>query len=268
MVHLETHQFGPWAIVTGASSGIGKEFARQLAADHFNLVLVARRIPLLNELAQQLTGDFGIQTRVIGADLSDEKAIDTIAAQTKDLDVGLLISNAGSGLPNDFLKTKMDDLNRIIRLNIQAHLDLIQHFGPKMVQRGRGGVVLLSAFGAAQGIPYMANDSATKAYVLSLGEALHEEFQKSGVHVSVILPGGVKTPVVGKLGIDSKSMPIKPITVEQCVRESLAALKANRVTLIPGRIFRIIAALMPSSMMTKMNGRMLGKAVAAKSANG
>ena len=266
MTHIDKHKFGPWAIVTGASSGIGKEFARQLAASGLNLILAARRLPLLEELGRQLEKEFGVQYRAVGVDLTEDDFLETLAEATRDLDVGLLISNAGAGIPGEFLTLERSALLRIVRLNIIAHLDLAQHFGQRLATRGRGGVLLVSAMGAAQGIPYMANDSGTKAYVLSLGEALHVEFQKLGLHVTVLLPGPTDTPVLAEFGFDADTMPIKPMSVEQCVAEGLAALNANRATHITGRMFRIMDALTPRSVMTRMNGKMLAKAVAGKRA--
>jgi len=266
MTHIDKHKFGPWAIVTGASSGIGKEFARQLAASGLNLILAARRLPLLEELGRQLEKEFGVQYRAVGVDLTEDDFLETLAEATRDLDVGLLISNAGAGIPGEFLTLERSALLRIVRLNIIAHLDLAQHFGQRLATRGRGGVLLVSAMGAAQGIPYMANDSGTKAYVLGLGEALHVEFQKLGLHVTVLLPGPTDTPVLAEFGFDADTMPIKPMSVEQCVAEGLAALNANRATHITGRMFRIMDALTPRSVMTRMNGKMLAKAVAGKRA--
>jgi short-subunit dehydrogenase len=266
MTHVDKHKFGPWAIVTGASSGIGKEFARQLAASGLNLILAARRLPLLEELGRQLEKEFGVQYRAVGVDLTEDDFLETLAEATRDLDVGLLISNAGAGIPGEFLALERSALLRIVRLNIIAHLDLAQHFGQRLATRGRGGVLLVSAMGAAQGIPYMANDSGTKAYVLSLGEALHVEFQKLGLNVTVLLPGPTDTPVLAEFGFDADTMPIKPMSVEKCVAEGLAALNANRASHITGRMFRIMDALTPRSVMTRINGKMLAKAVAAKRA--
>jgi hypothetical protein len=265
MTSIDKHKFGPWALVTGASSGIGAEFARQLAAGGLNVVLIARRLALLEELGHQLAEQYGIAYRAIAADLSKDNVFEErIAEATQGIDIGLLVSNVGAGNPSDFLSASLDDLHAIVQLNIAAHLNLIHHFAPKLVQRGRGGVLLVSALGAAQGLPYMANDGATKAYVLSLGEALHIEFEKLGINVTVILPGGVETPVISNLGINAKSMPIKPISVEQCVSESLAALTRNRPIHIPGRMFRAMAALTPHTVMTRMYGSMLAKAIVAK----
>jgi short-subunit dehydrogenase len=266
MRHVDTRTFGPWAIVTGASSGIGKEFARQLAANGLNVVLLARRLPLLEALGRQLENEFGVQYRAVGVDLAEDDFLETIEAATHDLDVGLLISNAGAGIPGEFLSLERGALLRIVRLNIIAHLDLAHHFGRRLATRGRGGMLLVSAMGAAQGIPYMANDSGTKAFVLSLGEALHVEFEKLGLHVTVLLPSPTDTPVLTEFGLDAKAMPMKPMSAQQCVDEGLAALGANRATHITGRMFRILTALTPRSVMTRMNGTMLAKAVAAKRA--
>jgi short-subunit dehydrogenase len=221
---------------------------------------------LLEELGRQLENEFGVQYRAIGVDLTEDDFLEKIEAATRDLDIGLLISNAGAGIPGEFLTLERGALLRIVRLNIIAHLDLAHHFGQRLAQRGRGGVLLVSAMGATQGIPYMANDSGTKAYVLSLGEALHIEFQKLGLHVTVLLPSPTDTPVLAEFGVDVDTMPMKPMSVKQCVDEGLAALNANRATHITGRIFRILAALTPRSIMTKRNGKMLAKAVAAKRA--
>jgi uncharacterized protein len=264
MIHIDKRKFGPWAIVTGASSGIGKEFARQLAASGLNLVLVARRLPLLEDLGRQLKKEYGVHYRAVEVDLTEDDFLEKIEAATQDLDIGLLISNAGAGIPGEFLTLERSVLLGIVRLNIIAHLDLAHHFGQRLATRGRGGVLLVSAMGAAQGIPYMANDSGTKAFVLSLGEALHVEFQKLGLHVSVLLPSPTNTPVLAEFGFDVDTMPMKPMSVEQCVGEGLAALNANRATHITGRMFRILAALTPRSVMTRMNGNMLAKAIAAK----
>lgn len=264
MTRMDRERFGPWAVVTGASSGIGKEFARQLAANGLNLVLVARRVARLEEVGRELAQAFGIAYRAVAVDLTKPDFLDTIEAATGDLDVGLLVSNAGAGHPGAFLTLEVGDLLSLAQLNALAHLRLSHHFGRRLAQRERGGVLLVSALGAGEGLPYMANDGAAKAYVLSLGEALHVELQPFGIHVTVLLPGGVETPVLAKLGLDTGSLPMRPLSVEQCVTEGLAALNANRAIHIPGRLFRIMARLSPRSMMTRMNGIMLAKAVARK----
>jgi uncharacterized protein len=266
ITRIDKVKFGPWAVVTGASSGIGKEFARQLAANGINVVLVARRLALLESLGQQLATEFAVSYRAVGLDLSDTDFLPQLAQVTHDLDVGLVVSNAGTGHPGEFLSIDPGILHEVARLNILAHLSLARHYGPLLAQRGRGGLLLVSAMGAAQGIPYMANDSATKAYVLTLGETLNVEFKKHGVNVTVLLPGPTETPVFAILGFDADRMPMRPMTVEQCVSEALTALKANRPSHITGTLFRIMSSLMPRKLFRTVNGAMIKRALDGKRA--
>ena len=178
---IDKKRFGPWALVTGASSGIGREFARQLAASGLNVVLVARRERLLDEVGQGLAKDFNVQYRTVVADLSQEGFLDKLAEATNDLDIGLVVSNAGTGNPGEFLKLDRQLHRTTLRVSTMAHLDITHHFGAKLVKRGRGGLMLAGAMGAEAGVPRMANDGAAKAYVHSLGEALHYEFKPRGV---------------------------------------------------------------------------------------
>lgn len=266
MTHIDKDQFGPWAIVTGASSGIGKEFARQLAASGLHLILVARRLPLLEEVGRTLAQEYGIAYRAVGLDLSGEDFLEALATATRDLDIGLLVSNAGTGNPGEFLSIEPAVLHQVVQLNVLAHLNLAHHFGRRMAGRGRGGIILVSAMGASQGIPYMANDSASKSYVLTLGETLNVEFKKQGLHVTVLLPGPTDTPVLDRFGFDANSMPLKPMTVEQCVAEGLAALNANRPSHLTGALYRLMNRLLPRRLFREINGRMIRRAMAGKQA--
>lgn len=257
MIKVNSNTFGPWAIVTGASSGIGKEFARQLAASKLNLVLVARRLPLLEALGLELASQYGIQYRTVGADLSNPGFIKQIEQATEGLDIGLVISNAGSGNPGEFLAIEMEELQKVVNLNVIANLQMVHHFGQKLAKRGRGGIVMVSAMGAQHGLPYMSNDAATKAYLVSLGEGLNVEFAPKGVHITVVLPGPTETPVLEKFGLDINSMPVKPMSVEQCVDEGLAALNNNKATHLTGWMNRLMTSLIPASLTRKMLGAML-----------
>ena len=249
---LDNKRFGPWALVTGASSGIGKEFARQIAASGINVVLVARRESLLDEVGQGLAKDFSVRYRNVVADLSQDGFLDKLAEATNDLDIGLVVSNAGTGNPGEFLKLDRQLLEATLRLSTMAHLDITHHFGAKLAKRRRGGLILAGAMGAENGVPCMANDGAAKAYVHSLGEALHYEFKPLGVYVTVLAAGFTNTAVLEKFGLDPKTMPMKPMSVEQCVSEALSALLKNRSRIVPGRLNRILNALVPASLARKM----------------
>ncbi|HWK07858.1 MAG TPA: SDR family NAD(P)-dependent oxidoreductase [Puia sp.] len=259
---IDQKRFGPWASITGASSGIGKEFARQLASSGLNMVLVARRETMLLELGNQLAKDFGVEYRVVVADLSEEGAIDKIVQATDELDIGLIVSNAGTGQPGKFLEIGLDKLTELLRLNALAHLGIAHHFGQRLVLRRKGGLILVGAMGADKGIPYMANDAGAKAYVQSLGKSLHVEFKSLGVNVTVLQTPTTETPVLEKFGITPEIMPMKPISVQQCVYETLKALKVNRSTAIPGLANRIINAIVPSSLLRLMMARIFAKALA------
>jgi len=256
---IDKAKFGPWALVTGASSGIGKEFSKQLAANGLNIVLVARRLELLKELGRNLEKEFGVQCRAVQADLSDENFLGTIKEATQDLDIGLVVSNAGTGNPGAFIKKNRDDLLIDVRLSVTAHLELCHHFAPVLVKRGRGGILLVGAMGASHGVPYMANSGAAKAYVSSLGQALHFELKDQGVHVTVLTLGFVDTPVVPRLLENPGALPMKPMSAERCVTEGLEALRANRAVYIPGLLNRIMNRLVPLSVAQKMEAKMLKK---------
>src|SRR6478609_955037 len=264
---VDKERFGPWALVTGASSGIGKEFARQIAASGINVVLVARRDALLAELGRAISQEFDVQYRALAMDLSQEGFIAGLADATHDIDIGLVISNAGTANPGEFLKLDRQLLQATLRLNTTAHLDISHHFGAKLANRRRGGLILVGAMGAENGIPCIANDGAAKAYVHSLGEALHYEFEPLGVYVTVLAAGFTHTEVLEKFGFDPKTMPLKPMSVEQCVSEGLGGLLKNRSRIVPGRLNRIMNALVPASRARKMEADMLGKGLASKSAS-
>src|SRR6202035_5611732 len=161
---VEIASYGPWAVVTGASSGIGKAFAGQLAAAGLNLVLAAGSAGDLDARGQALAGAHGISYRAVTVDLSDPGGAAALLVATGDLDIGLLVSNAATGRPGRLLDQPLDDLHRRFTLNAVTHLDLVHAFGRRFAARGRGGIILTSALGALQGLPNMAHDAAAKAY--------------------------------------------------------------------------------------------------------
>ena len=253
---IDGRKFGPWALITGASSGIGREFARQIAASAINVALVARREALLREVGRECSEQFGVAHRVIAADLSKEGFITGLAEATGDLDIGLVISNAGGANPGRFLDKDSDELAMTLRLGALAHAEIARHFGRALAERRRGGLVFVGAMGAENGAPFMAHDGGAKAYVRSLGLALHAELKPCGVHVTDVMPGPTDTPVLARFGLDPKSMSIRPLQAGAVVSEGLKALSANQPELIPGRINRIMRALVPASVTRSLMMRM------------
>ena len=257
-------QFGPWAVVTGASTGIGEGFARRLAAEGFHLVLVARRLPLLDALAGKLRAAHGVEVRTVRADLSDPVAVEALIEAVADLDVGLLVSNAGAARMGAILKVEHTELTAMARLNVTTQLALTHHFARRFADRPSvGGILLVSSTVAYQGIPFAANYSGAKAYILNLGEALNHELRSAGVHVTVLVPGPTDTP--GLTGRDDANMvdhlPMRPQPVEALVREGLDALLANEPSHIGGRLnrtmTRVMNALLPrSTAVTFWGGQM------------
>jgi short-subunit dehydrogenase len=247
-VNIDRKRFGPWALITGASSGIGREFAERIAASGIHVVLVARREAQLHEAGLACSQRFNVQHRVIAADLSVDGFVSKLADATRDLDIGLVISNAGSANPGRFLNKEPDELAMTLRLSALAHAGIALHYGRKLIKRGTGGLVFVGAMGAPSGAPFMAHDGGAKAYVESLGLALHEEFKRYGVCVTVLAPGPTDTPVLAKFGLDPKAMPMKPMQARQVVREGLKALSINRALIIPGRMNRVMRAVVPASL--------------------
>ncbi|HEX4015248.1 MAG TPA: SDR family NAD(P)-dependent oxidoreductase [Frankiaceae bacterium] len=184
-------KYGPWAVIAGASDGTGAAFARELAARGVNLVLVARRPQLLGELASQLA----VETRVIPLDLTLPTAIDELAAATSELEIGLLVYNAGADAVNlPLLQRDLQELRGFVVRNCSCVLEASYHFGGRMVSRGRGGILLVTSGAAWAGGAGLAPYGATKAFDLVLAEALWAEWKEAGVDVLGLVLGATDTP--------------------------------------------------------------------------
>ncbi|MBC8330012.1 MAG: SDR family oxidoreductase [Planctomycetes bacterium] len=200
-------KYGPWAVVSGASAGLGACFARDLAARGLNLVLVARRADRLEELGRELEAGFGVETLAVPLDLCQDGFAGRLVEAVGGREVGLLINNAGFGATGGFLEADPAWNARMVRLNCEATVLLAHAFLPAMVDRGRGGMVMVGSTASFQPCPWMAVYGATKAFDLMLGEALDEELRGQGVDVLSLCPGhtdtefhqvaGVKGPVAG-----------------------------------------------------------------------
>jgi uncharacterized protein len=225
------------ALVTGASSGIGEQFARALAARGDELILVARRRERLERLASELP----TRAEVIECDLADDAASLPGKVAELGMEVDLLVNNAGFGSWGRFLDQDAEQEARQVRLNCEAVVRLSRAFLPAMVERGRGGVIVVASTAGMQPIPYQSVYAATKAFALSFTEALHTELRGSGVRVLAVNPGPVPTEwqaVAGHGESDGTGVVPGAIDASQVVSEALAAYDAGRRSVIPGRTIR------------------------------
>ncbi len=187
-------RYGPWALVTGAAQGIGRAFAEALATRGLHIVLVDVQAEAISVAASEIAAGHRVETRNVASDLSDREFIDRVLAQVDDLEIGLVICNAAIGQQGPFLEEPLDALHRAIDLNCAAAVTLTRAFAPAMLERGRGGLILIASGTALQGSPNYANYAATKAFNLSLGESLHYELKEQGVDVLSYIPGPTNTP--------------------------------------------------------------------------
>ena len=222
-------RYGPAALVTGASDGIGEAFARALAEKGVNVVLVARRRHRLEQLASELTGRFGIDATAHAADLGDRSAVRDLVAATASIDLGLLVACAGYGTSGRFLDTDADDELAMVDVNCRAVLALTKALAARFADRGRGGIILMSSIVAFQGVPNSANYAATKAYVQTLAEGLRAELAPSGIDVLASAPGPVTSGFAARADMQMGNAE-RPSVV---ARQSLAAL-GRRTTVRPG----------------------------------
>ena len=226
-----------WVLITGASSGFGEEFAHQYAEQGHSLILVARRLDRLQKIAEALRQQFGIEVVVEQVDLSDVAAIIQLHQRLRERNIAIdiLINNAGHGLQGPFLDGQLDTALAMVQLDI-ASLTAVTHiFAEDMRTRRRGKILLVASMLAYQGVENFAVYSAAKAYVLRLGEALHREFKRDGVTVTVLCPGmsdtGFAAAAQQKITPALKLLMMRPAPV---VRAGIRALQAGRISVVPG----------------------------------
>ena len=228
------------ALITGASAGLGVEFARQLSAKGYALVLAARRKERLDALATDLG-----KARVVAIDLSKVNAAAKLMAnlEANGEKVDLLINNAGFGLIGRFAKLDAKRQRQMIDLNVGALTDLCRAVAPAMIERKSGGIVNVASTAAFQPGPKMAVYFATKAFVLSFSEALHEELKPHGVTVTCLCPGPTRTEFGEVAGFGGNSM-FDRVAMEppEVVEAGLAGLDKNHAVVVPGILNKAVAA--------------------------
>ncbi|MGC1621048.1 MAG: SDR family oxidoreductase [Candidatus Acidiferrum sp.] len=228
---------GKWALVTGASAGIGKALAEELARGGTNLVLTARRRERLEQLAQNLAAAYKVQTKILVADLTEAHAPEKIFHFTKEqeIEVELLINNAGFGAYGEFSKVELQKLTDMVQVNCAAVVHLTWLYLPEMVARGHGDVLILASTASFQSVPYISTYAATKAFDLLFAEGLAEEMKPHGVRVCALCPGSTESEfseVAGQSHISATRTNRE--TAEKVARTGLRALAASKSYVISG----------------------------------
>ena len=224
------------ALITGASSGIGEQFARQLSERGYELILVARRKDRLEKLAEELP----TKAQVIACDLSDEAAKLPDKVSKLGIEVDLLVNNAGFGVRDRFLGVPADRQAEMVRVNCEAVVTLTHAFLRPMVERGRGGVITVASTAGMLPLPYEAVYGATKAFALNFTEALHMECRGTGVKILAVNPGPVPTEWQQVAGYEESGAQMMPgaIEADQVVSEALRSYDKGKRSMVPGRFFR------------------------------
>lgn len=227
--------YGPWALVTGASSGIGRAFAYELASCGLNIILVARNKLVLDEVAIDLQRNFGVKTSVLVADLGERSGVEAVLEQVKSFEIGLYVASAGFGTSGPFVDADLSEEVDMIQVNCVAAIELTHAVANQMKPRRRGGIVLLASLVGWQGVPLSATYAATKAFVQSFAEAIRVELKHVKIDVLSVAPG----PVLS--GFDQRAnMKINHgATAEQVASEALRAL-GRRTTVVPGAISKVL----------------------------
>jgi uncharacterized protein len=253
------------ALVTGASSGIGREVARQLAAEGTELVLVARDTRRLEEVAAEVTAAHGRASEVLSADLADPAQLATVEARLSDTErpVDLLVNNAGFGTYGRFVDLDVEGEQREVAVNVVALMRLTHAALAPMLARNRGAVLNVSSVAGLQATPGNATYGASKAFVATFSEAVHEELKGTGVSLTCVLPGFTRTEFQERAGIEGREIP-GPLwqTAEQCVTEALAATRDGKAWVVTGLLNKVAATAagtVPRSLTRRLAARMASR---------
>jgi hypothetical protein len=252
----------PTALVTGASSGIGREFAELLAADGTDLVLLARSEERLRELGERLQREYGVTVTVVVKDLADPDAPRETAAalDARDIAVDVLVNNAGFGTHGPFVESDPDAELDEVQVNVTAVTELTRRFLPGMVDRGDGAVVNVASTAAFQPGPLMAVYYATKAYVLHFSEALTEELAGTGVTVTALCPGPTETNFDTRAGIGDTALFERGVMDARTVaRAGYRGMKRGDAVVVPGlrnRLTTLLVRLVPRSTARRVAMRL------------
>jgi len=256
----------PIALITGATSGIGAEYARRLAAEGYDLIITGRRETKIRALAGELSDTFGSVVDVILVELSDSLQVDDLIEKIKGRDIHMLINNAGFGTTRFFSHEPFELQEKMILVHILAHMKIIYAVLPGMLKKQAGIIINVSSSGAFLPSPKTAVYSGTKALLVAFTESLHMELEGAGVQVQVVCPGPTKTEMPVRLGIPEERIidwgPFKWISPQEVVECSLRCLKKKKVLCIPGQMNKMqifMRHFIPESLYYKTTSRFFRK---------
>jgi short-subunit dehydrogenase len=229
---IDAQKYGPWAVIPGGSEGIGAAIASRLAQAGINLVLIARKAEPLQRVADELRQRFGIEVRTRGLDLTAPDMLGSVRAVTDDIDVGLLVYNAGaSHRTGPYLDWPLEDVLRVIHLNVDGQAVLAHHFGNRMRQRGRGGIILIGSMAGNAGSPSVVAYAGAKAFSQIFAEGLWWELKQHGVDVLQVVVGPTDTPAMERLGITYHEG--EAVTADEVADHALANIADGPVFVMP-----------------------------------
>lgn len=253
-------KYGPWALIAGASEGLGAEFARTIASRGLDILLIARRQEKLDSLCNELSTSYGVQVEPLALDLATADLEAKIRAKVDDKEVGLLVYNAGLSTIGPFMEQQLDTLLEAIEVNCRGPLTLAHTLGRPMLERGRGGIVLMTSLSGFQGTALVATYAATKAFNLVLAEALWDELREGGVDVLACAAGATSTPnFIASAPSRASRLTPPALTPKQVAVETIDALEAGRgPTVVPGLAYRLssvfIQRLLPRALAVRFLG--------------
>lgn len=249
-------KYGPWALVTGASAGIGREVAVKLAKRGLNIILQGRNETALAKAKQEIE-ESGAEAEFFKADLAVDKEIDDMLAFCQDMDVGLFVGAAGVGTSGEFVENAIEEELNMLDLNCGAMTKITHHFAKKFVKQKHGGIMLFGSIVGFQGTPYTSNYAATKAYMLALGEGLYYELKNHGVDVLTVSPGPVATNFIkrARMKMDIADSP-------KAVAEDIVNALGKKMTCKPGwigKFLHCVMAILPRCIRVKVMSIVMGK---------
>ncbi len=253
------NKYGSWALIAGGSQGIGEAFATKLAEKGMNLVLIARRIEPLMQLAKMIKADYGVEIKCISLDLAREDIISEIQKEIEGLEISVLVYNAAIIPIGNYFNSDLEEQLKVININCRGLTYLIDYYGRKMKKNGKGAIILISSMAGLQGTPINVHYAATKAYNIVLAEGLWYELKEHGVDVLVSITGATATPNYIATNPDKPGLFVpKPLDPSKVAKESLQKL-GKKPYVIPGFANKFASFFIKHFLTRKQAIKLIGK---------